>query len=646
MSSKKPKRKKNTPVSKNISAVQNVQKAKTNRATSVNQPNNYIPIFIILLFTFIAYLPALKAGFVNWDDPDYVNKQIFSQGFSNLKSLITTPIQGNYHPLTMISLALNYSISGMNAWSYHLVNLLLHLINCILVFRFAFLLSNKNTLIAFVTAILFGIHPMHVESVAWVTERKDVLYSLFFLAGLISYTKYTDTGNRKQYIITLIFLILALLSKPAAVIFPLVLFCIDLLRKRTLALKLVVEKIPFFILPLILGFITYLAQKEKGAIDTYAFSISTRIFMGFYGIMMYFIKMIVPVNLSPFYPYAPINQPLPTEYYLSPLFFVALAIMCVYSWKKNRVIAFGILFYITNLLLVLQFLPVGSAIIADRYTYIPYIGFFFILGWLINRFARGNMNRAYYITIPVVILFSFLTYQQSAVWNNAASLWDHAIKINPNSRAYDNRAGLYNEEKNYSKALEYYNEALKLNTIDKEAYTNRGNIYFNSKKLDLAYQDYKKALSIDPGYYSALDNLGALFAMRGQYDSALANLNRALSIKPDYFSAYRNRALTFMELKRYNESINDFESFLKYQPEDPDIYNAIGVCYRMGEKYGESLKVINKALAIKQDPHFFLNRSYCYVGLKNNEQAKKDALIAKQGGIELDPTYAKELGIQ
>jgi hypothetical protein len=205
-------------------------------------------------------------------------------------------------------------------------------------------LSNKNTLIAFVTAILFGIHPMHVESVAWVTERKDVLYGLFFIAGLISYTKYADTGSRKQYVITLVFLVLALLSKSAAVIFPLVLFCIDIFRKRKLTMKLIAEKIPFFILALIMGLITFMAQKEKGAIDTYTFSIGTRILMGFYGIMMYFIKMIIPINLSPFYPYAPINESLPTEYYLSLLFFIVLGVVCIYSWKKNRVAAFGILF--------------------------------------------------------------------------------------------------------------------------------------------------------------------------------------------------------------------------------------------------------------------------------------------------------------
>jgi tetratricopeptide (TPR) repeat protein len=620
-----------------------LKQKKPTASKEIKTPKWMLPF--ILVITFLAFLPVLKAGFVNWDDPDYVNEQVLKQMSSGLKNLITTPIQGNYHPLTMLSLALNYFISGMNPWSYHLLNLLLHLINCVLVFRFARLLS-KNNLVAFVTAILFGIHPMHVESVAWVTERKDVLYGLFFIAGLISYTKYADTGNRRQYIITLVFLVLALLSKPAAVIFPLALFCIDIFRRRKPGMKLITEKIPFFILPFILGLITYLAQKEKGAIDPYTFSFGTRILMGFYGTMMYFVKMIIPVNLSPFYPYAPINEPLPSEYYLAPLFFVALLAVCIYSWKKNRVAAFGILFYIINLLLVLQFLPVGSAIIADRYTYIPYIGLFFIIGYLIDRFAKGKTATGYYIIIAVAVLFSFLTFRQSTFWNDSAALWDHTIAITPSSRAYDNRAQIFSQEKNYDMAVEYYGEALKINAIDKEAYANRGNIYFDSKKFDLAFNDYKQALSIDSNYYTALDNLGALYSMRGQFDSGLINLNHALTIKPDYVPAYRNRALTFMSLKRYENAINDFETCLKYQPDDPDILNMIGICYRLSGKNQEALAVINKALSVKQDPRFYLNRSYCYNNLKNIDQAKKDALTAKQGGVEVDPAYAKELGIQ
>ena len=629
-----PKHKKSAPAKNTI--------AKTTTSTS---KQHITAIIIILIATVIAYIPALSAGIVNWDDPDYVNQQFFSRALSDVKYLLTTPIQGNYHPLTVLSLALNFSISGMNAWSYHLLNLILHLINSVLVFRFAFLLS-RDSVTSFATAILFAVHPMHVESVAWVTERKDVLYTLFFIAGLISYTRYADTGSRKQYVLTLLFLILSLLAKPAAVIFPLVLFCVDILRKRKLTTRLFVEKVPFIVLSLALGLVTYVAQKEKGAIDVYAFGTVTRIFMGFYGIMMYFIKMIIPINLSPFYPYAPINQALPTDYYISPLFFVALVTLCVLSWKKNRVVTFGILFYIVNLLLVLQFLPVGSAIIADRYTYIPYIGLFFILGWLLSRIVKQETYKAYYFLAPVIILLCFLTYHQSAIWIDSATLWDHAIKVTPSSRAFDNRARLFNEEKNTEKALEYYNESLKINAVDDEAYTNRGNIYFNSGKFDLAYQDYRHALSIKPDAYAALDNLGALFGTQGKHDSALINLNRALTLKPDYISALRNRALIFMDLKRYSEAINDLETFLKHQPNDPNIINAMGVCYRMSEKYADALALINKALTIRQDPHFYLNRSYCYNGLKNLDQARKDALTAKQGGVELDPPYAKELGIQ
>ena len=637
-----------------------MKKKKANRqkaVATVNQPagtatakkhplpeqKNYRELIIILALTFIAYIPALQAGIVNWDDPDYVNKNFLTSGIANL---LTTPLQGNYHPLTMLSLAFNYMISGEEPWSYHLLNLLLHLANTYLVFRLVMQLSNRKLVIASVTALLFGIHPMHVESVAWISERKDVLYGLFFIAGLISYTRFVDTNSRKQYLLTLLFLALAILSKPAAVIFPLVLFSIDFFRRRELSFKLVWEKIPFFILPLIFGVLTFLAQKEKGALDTEVFTAGTRFFMGFYGIMMYVVKLILPFRLSPFYPYPAINQPLPPEYYIGPFFFILLVVVAVYSWKRERVAAFGILFYITNLLLVLQFLPVGSAVIADRYTYIPYIGLFFIVGWLINRYAKDQMGKASYIVIPLALLLTILTFRQASVWTDGASLWDHAISVNPNSRAYDNRAQIYNEEKNFPKALEYYSEAIKLNTVDNEAYTNRGNIYFNSGKMDLAFQDYRMALSIKPDYYAALDNLGALYATRGQYDSALVYLNRALQVKKDYFSAYRNRGLTFMEMGRYEEAIKDFESFLSYSPGDADMYNAIGVCHRLGGKFQQALAAINKAIEIRQDPRFILNRSYTYSGLNNPQQARTDALTAKQNGVQLDPAYAAQLGIK
>ena len=145
-------------------------------------PKWAIPFLLIL--TVLVYIPVMNGGFVNFDDPDYVLDNIFIKSLSNFSSLITTPVQGNYHPLTMISLAINYQISGLNAWSYHLFNLIFHLVNVLLVFRLARLWSNQNFIVAFTTAILFAVHPMHVESVAWISERKDVLFTIFFLAGL------------------------------------------------------------------------------------------------------------------------------------------------------------------------------------------------------------------------------------------------------------------------------------------------------------------------------------------------------------------------------------------------------------------------------------------------------------------------------
>ena len=613
---------------------------------------NYTPLLFILLLTTLAYLPTLNAGFVNWDDPDYANSQTLKSMMSDFSLLFTKPIQGNYHPLTMFSLLINYAISGMDAWSYHLFNLLFHLANCFLVYRLAMLLSNRNMIIAFTTSVLFAVHPMHVESVAWVAERKDVLYSLFFILGLISYIKYADTGSKKQYWLTVLFLVLSLLSKPAAVIFPIALFCVDLLRKRKFNARLIIEKIPFFLAALFLGYITFLAQKQTGATGgSEVFDAGTRVLMGFYGIMVYFFKLILPFNLSPLYPFPPINEKLPTAYYLSPLFSVLLAVLFFYSLKRTRIMAFGISFYVVNLLLILQLLPVGSAIIAERYTYIPYIGIFYIAGWLIDRYARGKMVKAYYIIVPVALLLSVLTFRQSSVWFSGATLWDHAIKTQPGAIAYANRAMIFKEEKNDTKAIEYYTKAIEINVANHDAYTSRGIIYFNQQKFDLAFADFNKAISIKPDFYSAIDNMGALFGIRGQFDASLQYFNRALAIKPDYLPSLKNRGLAYSELHRNQEAINDFERVLQLNrqngiPEDPDILNIIGSCNNSLGKYQEAISVINKAINLKPDPHYYLNRAYSYKGLGNMEAARNDALTARQGGLPIDPALANSLGIQ
>src|SRR5215203_2002903 len=643
------------------------------KPTAATIPNWHIPL--ILIITFIIYIPALSAGFVNWDDPDYVGGNSYLiRDLSRLPELLTTPVQGNYHPLTMFSLALNFAISGDHWWSYHLFNLIFHLANCFLVYRLAFLLSRSNALIALVTSLLFAIHPLHVESVAWMSERKDVLYALFFIAGHITYTKYIDESSKKQYWLTLLFVILSLMSKPAAVIFPISLFCIDVLRRRQFSFKLIIEKIAFLIPAIILGLLTITAQKTVGATGEEYFGLAKNILFGFYGIMMYFVKMIIPYKLSAFYPFPPLNEKLSAAYYVAPVFALLLAAVTYFTWKKYRFVAFGISFYIVNLLLVLQIFSVGSAVIAERYTYVPYIGLFFIAGCLLDRFAKGNMIKAYAVLAPVTIIFSLLSFLQAKTWKSGETLWDNVIKNQPCSRAYSARATLFRRDanklkqaadqakiakreqeanikyaeanKNYQQAINYYTEAVKLNAIDHESYNNRANIYMDQNNFNAAILDYKQALIVKPDYYVALDNMGALYARRGMFDSALYYFSKVLEQKPDYSPTYSNRAITFMSLKRYEEAIKDWQRFLGYRPNDADATNTIGECYRMLGKNQEALGFINTAIQLNPQAAYFLNRAYTYKNLNNIENARNDALTAKKAGIQLEATFAASLGIQ
>jgi tetratricopeptide (TPR) repeat protein len=286
-----------------------------------------------------------------------------------------------------------------------------------------------------------------------------------------------------------------------------------------------------------MGLLTINAQKTVGATGEEYFGLAKNILFGFYGIMMYFIKMIIPFKLSAFYPFPPLNEKLSAIYYAAPIFTLALVAITFLTWKKYRFVAFGIAFYIVNLLLVLQIFSVGSAVIAERYTYVPYIGLFFIAGCLLDRFAKGNLTRAYAVIIPVTLIFSVISFLQTQTWKSGETLWDNVIKNQPCSRAYSARSTLFRRDanklrdeadrlknakreqeanlkyaeanKNYQQAIDYYTEAIKLNAIDHESYNNRANIYMDQNKFENAIVDYKKALNVKPNYYVALDNMGA-----------------------------------------------------------------------------------------------------------------------------------------
>lgn len=576
-----------------------------------------------LLLTFVAYIPSLSADFVNWDDQDYVSNNLIIKDFSDFGKFFTTSIQGNYHPLTMISLAINYAISGLDPFSYHLFNIIFHLLNVFLVFKFISKLSSQNIFIAFTTAVLFGVHPMHVESVAWVSERKDVLYTLFFLLGLISYLKYIEENSRKQYILTFIWFLLSLASKPAAIIFPVVLFALDYYKARKISISLITEKIPLLVFSAILVYLTMKQQTAAGATPmTEVYGIGKRIFFPFYGYMMYLIRFFIPTNIAAFYPFPPINEALSKSYLWSPVIFIFTSLVCLKTWRTHREITFGFGFFFINLVLVLQFFIVGSAIIADRYTYIPYIGLFFLVAWLMNQVLKIKDKTAYASIGVVSIIFCFMSFKQAGAWKNTAALWDNAIENYPSAKAITNRGYLYQQEAAYEKAIEYYNRSLKLNVIDKEVFLNLGSIYFYQNKDSLSLLHYNEALRLKPDYIDALNGRGALYAKQGRNDLAMADFNKIHELNPKYEQAYKNKAAAFFQEKKYDLAIEEYKAYINIQKNDAEAYGNLGVSYLNKGDNQEAIQACEKA--IKIDPKYsgaYTNMGAAYINLKQYQKA-------------------------
>ncbi|MCX6258445.1 MAG: tetratricopeptide repeat protein [Bacteroidia bacterium] len=605
---------------------------------------------VCLALTLITYMPVFHSGFVNWDDDDYATKNLTIRSLSNMGNILTTPVQGNYHPLTMLSLAVNYAMSGRSASSYHILNLLLHLINVVLVFFLFRKLSNGRNWTGFITALLFGIHPLHVESVAWVSERKDVLYALFFLSAMLVYLRYLERGKWPDLILVFILFVLSILSKPAAIIFPVALLTIDYYYMRLDKWKTYLEKIPFLLVAVFFSVLTLKAQSHQGAVaEAGMFSATSRFFFGNYGIMIYLVKAIVPFNLCAFYPFPPINMSLPADYYLSPIVSLALIALLVIYRRKNRVLTFSILFYLVNLLLVLQFLPVGSAVIADRYTYLPLLGPFFLIGYYVQQWIEKNKSAVpgllYAILTLASVVFVTTGYSQATTWKNGTALWDKAISAAPGSRAYCNRANLYKAEKKYDKAMKMYDEAIRLNKQETEALINRGNIYFDRKQYQLAIDDYNKCFAIDPDKQKTYENRGAAYAETGKYDLAMSDFNRAIELDPKTENGYLSRGLLFDKLNRENEAIGDFRRQMSIVPDSSgDMWNTIGCAYLKMKDFNAALDAFNHAIQIFNNGVFYFNRAITYYQLKQFDQACRDALKSKSLGYNVSPEFMKVAG--
>ena len=569
----------------------------------------------ITTITAICLFPMLQNEFTNWDDEFYVVNNPLLRG-PDWKGIFSDQVLGNYHPLTILSYAFNFAISGLDPFSYLLVNYLFHIINTLLVFYFIWLISGNNKFIAAFVAIIFGIHPMHVESVAWVAERKDVLYTFFFLLSLIQYWKYLSKGKRSHFWICFVFFILSLLSKPAAIVLPLVLLLLDYWKGKPITFKAIVGKTPFFLLSILFGIITVMIQSPSAMAGLNVFSISDRLFFACYVLMTYFFRFFVPHPLSAFHPF-PLSNAITWDIYASPLFVVAL-LAAFWFFRKNKVIVFGLSFYVINLLLVLQIISIGLTIVSERYTYVPYIGLAFMFATLVTRFKKVSPKVSLGVAGIFILALGIITFQRTKVWKNSGTLWTDALKTYPTTPyARSNRAN--------------YLSKLALRPDQKP---------FKDSIYKVAFEDCAIALASRPNHAPAFEYRGLMYLDKQMIDSAFEDANALIRLKPNSRIAYDMRATCYSRKNEHAKALADYEKCISLKPDDHrSYYNKALILMYTFQKYNEALPVFSTAINISPQGKYYVYRSICYYRLGDGVKAKQDAQIAKQMGAEMPADF-------
>jgi tetratricopeptide (TPR) repeat protein len=636
-----------------------------------SERNFWIVAGIITVCAAIAYLPGFQNGYV-WDDMFYIvnNEDLREVSFKNFKTLISDYYLGNWHPLTMVTYYIEYSLVRDTAWVYHFDNTIIHIINSILVFKLVEKLS-KNFLIGAITAVLFAIHPLHVESVVWAAERKDVLYTLFLLLSFLQYLKYTsavggdtDQGGETNFsspvagVLTshtdwrnkhlwyaLGLFILSCLSKGMAVILPVVFLLTDyFLLNRKNIIKIGIEKAPFFAVSLITGIISIKAQSDAGANATKvisdAYSVSERFFMINYGVLYYWLKMVLPTNLIAFYPYPQKpNGAIPSIYFSAFAGVLALAITLFWFGRKNKLVWWGGLYFLIVIFPVSQVLPVGSALMADRYFYVSSIGPLLILAVFANYLYQKAATNKVMPGIGSVLLLAltFLSFSQSTKWKDTLTLFTPIYEKHPTDPMVTSNMGWYwFGKKDNEKAKFYFEETHKTTFKTADVHTALGQIYFDEKKYNLTVENFEAALKIKPKEMQNLHwMLGAAYYYTGQYNAAIEESQFALD-KSDNKNQFAQNIMGLCLAKKGDEAgaRKRYETAMKLDTKFADPYiNVSTIQNHAGDHQAE---IISLEKAIKIDPKASV--AYKNLGVAYKSMGDwQNAIKSWERGIKADP---------
>jgi len=603
---------------------------------------------VLAIAVFVTFFPVLSHEFVNWDDDVnvYDNPNIDKLTAENVKKIFTSPVIGNYNPLPILTFAVEKHFFGLDPFIYHFDNLLLHIINTLLVFFLAMALGLKRPA-AFLLAVLFGIHPMRVESVAWVTERKDVLFGLFTLSAMLCYISWLKGKKKILLWWTYLFFIISVFAKIRAVALPLSLLAIDYYINRPLKWRLVVEKVPMFLVSLAVGLAGIWLLSEQKSLDPLQYTLVEKLLIGSWSLVIFIVKSVVPYEMSAVYPF-PKPGDIPWAFYISPLVIIVLAARIFYSRKQTKVLAFGTLFFLFNIMFLLQVVAAGQGFIADRFGYIAYFGLFFVyaygMQWLLEN--RPTWKPILWVSVTVVLLvLAGVARNRVYAWKNPDTLWTDVLSKYKNvAVAYNNRGKYYRENKQFDKALADYDNMLRIAPDDFNGFNSRGRLWFDLGKIDKALPDFNRSIELNPRFAKAYSNRGAVYGMKKEYALAAADLTRSLELNPEEYVAYSNRALVYMALGRYGEAASDCNAYLRIKPDDASMWDLAAACYMNQKKYDSALICSGNAIGL--DPtvgSFYFNRCYIHFFLGEKEKARSDAEKAMRSGMKMDPAFVKQL---
>ena len=553
--------------------------------------------FLILIASnILCYISSINHGFTYLDDYVQVveNPFIKSVTFSNLSTVFSSSVVGMYQPITSSFFALITVLFSTDAIYFHSASLLFHTMNTLLVFKVLeqFFVQKKLILLL---SLLFALHPMQVESVAWVSAFSTLTFTFFTLLAFLNYSSYHREKKQLSYVSSLIFFILACLSKSAAVIFPILLILFDYYKNKETSLDWK-NKIPFFLVSILFGIITLSTRESAGHLSDLSvqFTWFDRIFLICHSILFYPLTFWLPFKLSAFYPYPElINGQLPMRYYISPIVLGGL----LYSMIRFRNVSnvwFGGLWFLIGIGLVLQIVPFGNQITTDRYIYLPMLGLFIITGTWLRQFAN---KKWFLILFGIPLLFGLMSFQRSSIWENDEKLWNSVLEEYPNiSQAYNNLGSYALQNKQTQKAIRYFDKAIQLQPNYADAYSNRGNIYSQIGETNKAIADYSKAISLKE-HADAYFNRANEFSKLNDLNSAIADYTKSIQIKAKA-DTYTNRALSYLKMSKPRLAEKDLNKAIQLNTNYDRAYFLYGLMLQRQNQLEKACTYFTKAASL------------------------------------------------